>query len=115
MRYVRRISLTAGAAGMLLVGLIPPAMAATTITSGTSSGYGQIPADCSLASVGAESMSLTCTDRPSGQHWNLDIACLGAPVFFVHGFGNHVTGDGTSTATCLTGRPALPQFLTYSS
>lgn len=106
---------------MLLAGLIPATAQAVTATTARAAvtaiaaASGPIPSDCSLASINGQTMSLTCTDRPSSQEWNLITSCLGAPVFLVHGFGNHVTGDGTSTATCLSGTASLPTFNTYSS
>ncbi|MGH3158322.1 MAG: hypothetical protein ACRDNF_17355 [Streptosporangiaceae bacterium] len=118
MLHARRILLAAGAAGML-AGLIPaaaPATAAAATTTVTNVTYGQIPSDCSLATVSAQSMSLTCTDRPSGQEWSFLITCRGAAAFFVHGFGNQVTGDGKSTATCIEGTASVPaSFEIYSS
>jgi hypothetical protein len=81
----------------------------TSIPATTNNGTGtiyseaQIPDDCSLAYVSSSAKSLTCTDRPSGQNWEFDMACPGAPPFFRQAIGNEVTGDGTSTATCRFG------------
>ena len=81
----------------------------TSVPATTDNGTGtiypgaQIPNDCSLAYVSSKSKSLTCTGRPSGQEWDFDLLCPDAPSFFRNAMGNEVTGDGTSTATCIDG------------
>lgn len=59
------------------------------------------PADCTFTVVSPDdTFTLTCTARPASQQWQLVVTCLPwrSPV---ERFGTVVTGDGTSTVTCL--------------
>lgn len=62
-----------------------------------------VPPDCSTSPVGTSGIAMTCTQRPADQTWWDYVAC---PAYKgVVAEGNHVTGDGTSTATCPVGAP----------
>ena len=62
-----------------------------------------LPPDCSSSPVGYSGFAVTCTQRPADQTWWAYVIC---PVYVgKEAFGNHVTGDGTSTATCPVGAP----------
>lgn len=66
---------------------------------GTIRNGGRIPRDCEPSRSDADSMSLTCTDRPATEQWRLDLRCgIFAPPLIVR--GNPVTGNGTSAASC---------------
>lgn len=72
-----------------------------TITNSTGTGLiepGNIPSDCSFTWQGGLSLALGCTGRPPTQVWHLKVVCGD----FGKAFGNLVTGEGTSTATCAT-------------
>lgn len=74
----------------------------------------EVPSDCSLSPVGHTGISMTCTNRPANQTWWDYLAC---PAYKgVIAEGNHVTGDGTSTANCPVGGPLDGEaFFTSSS
>ena len=62
-----------------------------------------LPPDCSQSPVGYAGIAVTCTQRPADQTWWAYVICpswVGREAD-----GNHVTGDGTSTATCPVGAP----------
>jgi hypothetical protein len=62
----------------------------------------EVPGDCSLGKTAPNEESMTCTSRPAGQQWYLDVTChypLGDPELT----GNVVTGSGTSEGTCNIG------------
>jgi hypothetical protein len=61
---------------------------------------GNIPSDCSFAWEGGTSLALNCTGRPSTQAWELQAVCTILPGRSA--YGNEVTGEGTSTASCGT-------------
>lgn len=66
----------------------------------------RVPGDCSLGKTAPNEESMTCTGRPAGQQWYLDVECrypLGDPELV----GNVVTGDGTSEGTCNIGTTTL--------
>ncbi len=66
----------------------------------------RVPGDCSLSKTAPNQQSMTCTSRPAGQQWYLDVEChypLGDPELV----GNVVTGDGTSAGTCNIGTTML--------
>lgn len=62
---------------------------------------GNVPPDCSFTYISGNSQSLTCTQRPATQVWDLQLDCF---AYMLHTFlpvgGSHVTGDGTSTLSC---------------
>ncbi|MGE5830630.1 MAG: Calx-beta domain-containing protein [Micromonosporaceae bacterium] len=62
----------------------------------------RIPVDCTVSKNAPNQESMTCTNRPAGQHWYLDVICaypLGDPELV----GNEVIGNGTSEGTCNIG------------
>lgn len=66
----------------------------------------EVPGDCSLGKTAPNQESMTCTSRPAGQQWYLDVECiypLGDPELT----GNVVTGNGTSAGTCNIGNTML--------
>jgi hypothetical protein len=74
----------------------------SAVGTGTILDGGQIPTDCNLGKTAANQESMTCTNRPAGQTWYLDVTCaypLGDPELV----GNDVTGNGTSAGTCNIG------------
>jgi hypothetical protein len=74
----------------------------SSVGTGTILDGGQIPTDCNLAKTAPNQESMTCTNRPAGQTWYLDVLCaypLGDPELV----GNEVTGNGTSAGTCNIG------------
>jgi hypothetical protein len=74
---------------------INPTPATGTITGGN------IPLDCSFAWISSTSQSLTCTQRPPAQVWNLRDLCFRLGMDYVEN-GNQVTGNGISTVSdCL--------------
>lgn len=66
---------------------------------------GNMPMDCDPART-FSSASITCTSRPAGQQWRTNTSCDRGEEWpnpwtrFVSVYGNTVTGNGTSTATC---------------
>jgi Calx-beta domain-containing protein len=60
---------------------------------------GNVPADCDFSRSTVPSISLSCTSRPPTQQWQIHILCQEEP-FGNDAYGNVVTGNGTSTATC---------------
>lgn len=67
---------------------------------------GTLPADCDLLRPDAQSFSMTCTNRPAGEQWKVEVTCGDEWPMFVYPQGNVVTGNGTSYATCTgTGKP----------
>jgi hypothetical protein len=66
---------------------------------GTILAGGNPPADCQLSRPDDFVTISTCTGRPAGQTWRLNVLCLGFGIGGV-GFGNLVTGNGTSTSSC---------------
>jgi hypothetical protein len=72
-----------------------------TISNGSTSSLiepGNIPSDCSFIWEGGSSLALQCTGRPSTQVWDLQALCTVFPTRSA--YGNEVTGEGTSTASC---------------
>jgi Calx-beta domain-containing protein len=62
---------------------------------------GQIPADCTLTRPSLMVTSMACTNRPPTQQWQIQITCYDSGAWgYVRGYGNFVTGNGTSTVTC---------------
>lgn len=59
----------------------------------------QIPADCSFTGYTDTAMSLTCTNRPAGQHWQFSMWCYSGWTSHVKA-GTVAVGDGTSTVNC---------------
>jgi Calx-beta domain len=84
-----------------ITGTTPP----VTITQGTATATisgGNIPPDCSFTWISSSSQSLTCTQRPATQVWNLQVYCFHLLIRYAQG-GNQVTGEGTSTVSNCTG------------
>ncbi len=71
------------------VGLLPAMSASAMPATG--------PSDCTFTKIDAYTGSLTCTNRPATQHWDLDLIC---GPFALDADGNIVTGNGTSVAHC---------------
>lgn len=62
-----------------------------------------LPPDCTPTPVGYAGIAVTCTQRPANQTWWAYVIC---PSYVGReADGNHVVGDGTSTATCPVGAP----------
>ena len=62
---------------------------------------GNVPADCNFARSDATTISLACTSRPSAQQWHINVVCKGPYRWEITTiFGNTITGNGTSAATC---------------
>jgi len=84
-----------------LTGIATAGLLAAGLCIGTPAAHAaSIPADCTLSIPGAfgTTASLTCTQRPRGQVWNLQITCfIQDGDFNLPEPGNQVTGDGTST------------------
>jgi hypothetical protein len=79
------------AAGLLAAGIFAvPAYASSS---------GPVPSDCSVSTSGYV-WSMTCTQRPSTQVWNMQVACWS---WVFHNYlqlqGSEVTGNGTSTVS----------------
>lgn len=95
MKSSLRILAAAAAATLLSVGGVSVAHASVA------QGITPPPADCTFTVVSPDdTFTLTCTDRPASQQWQLVVECLPwrSPV---ERFGTVVTGDGTSAVTCL--------------
>jgi hypothetical protein len=105
-RTILRVPLAAAAASLLSLGM----MSAAQATPVRADGPPMIPADCTLNTTGHTSASLTCTQRPANQQWNLTVECLPwLPKFMA---GNIVTGDGTSTVQCGAGVLIVGEWFT---
>ncbi len=63
---------------------------------------GAVPADCDLSRPDAQSVSMTCTNRPPTEQWYVGAQCGEEWPHFQLVNGNIVTGNGTSTARCTT-------------
>ncbi|HXL92828.1 MAG TPA: hypothetical protein VN969_28175 [Streptosporangiaceae bacterium] len=85
-------------ARLTLTGIATAGLLAAGLSIGTPAAYAaSIPADCTL-SISGTTASLTCTQRPQTQVWNLLITChITDGDFNLAEPGNEVTGDGTST------------------
>jgi len=59
----------------------------------------QLPPDCAASVVSYTTGSMTCSARPAGQQWRSRFQCSDFPPHYIN--GTVVTGNGTSTATCL--------------
>lgn len=70
---------------------------------------GRIPADCVESATSSHDRSLTCSNRPAGQQWRIQLEC-----FFWTGpdsrFGNIVTGNGRSDVTCGSSWEAMESY-----
>jgi hypothetical protein len=77
-----------------------------TISTGTATNTilgGNVPQDCSFTYISGTSQSMTCTQRPATQVWNIQAWCktiMGPPFLPMN--GSQVTGDGTSTISGCT-------------
>lgn len=78
----------------------------SAVGNGTILDGGSFPADCSF-SRNATSGSFTCTGRPANQRWQATLTCIDPDIEYPrnidHEYGNVVTGNGTSSASCRTG------------
>jgi hypothetical protein len=75
---------------------------------GTLYNGGTIPEDCTLSRPDSLSFSMTCTNRPATQRWQVEVTCGRDWPRYVYVRGPIVTGSGTSGATCAgTGHPFL--------
>jgi hypothetical protein len=69
---------------------------------------GNMPMDCDPARTFSSS-SITCTNRPAGQQWQVNSSCdrgddwEPAWTRYIYVSGNIVTGNGTSAVTCANG------------
>ena len=68
---------------------------------GTIQDSGQIPPDCDMTRIAGSTVSMTCTNRPPTQRWQILLYCIGFGLQD-EAYGNIVTGNGTSTADCAT-------------
>jgi hypothetical protein len=88
---------------------ISPGSATATILGGT------VPLDCSFTWISGSSQSLTCTQRPATQVWNIEAYCranMGGIIF--PQAGNQVTGEGTSTVSSVCTNPFGQTFFLQS-
>jgi hypothetical protein len=113
MRVLRRWSTIALAAAAVAAVSSAPAVAGGPVSAG---GVGTnaivaIPSDCVLATTGPRSRSLTCSDRPAGQQWRLQVMCrnIWSGTLDWSDNGTIVTGNGTSSASC----PDFHQLMDY--
>ena len=84
-----------------LAGIAVAATAATVMgLAAAPASAAAIPSDCTVTNVSWDTRSLTCTNRPAGQHWSLSMWCTGIGGSDGPYYGNIVTGNGTSTASC---------------
>jgi hypothetical protein len=58
-----------------------------------------VPSDCTVTKVAWDTRSMTCTNRPAGQHWAFTMVCTSIGGHERYD-GNVVTGNGTSTVSC---------------
>lgn len=63
----------------------------------------QLPADCSAYVIDVDTSYLACGGRPAAQQWRSRFGCGGWGPWYAN--GNTVTGNGTSTATCVFDEP----------
>jgi hypothetical protein len=71
------------------------------IGTGTIVNDGQIPADCDLSRPSLTVTTMACTGRPATQRWQIEITCYdGGGWGYVRAYGEIITGNGTSTASC---------------
>jgi len=97
-----RIAAAGAALAALFTLATPAAHAADPGPAGVDAAtINSIPADCTLTAPSTYTRSLTCTSRPATQRWRLRVTCL-KWVNVEDVYGNIVTGNGTSTATCPT-------------
>lgn len=89
MRTASRFAMVSAVASLLALGLLPAADASSQWPP---------PPDCTFT-PGANTESLTCTNRPATQQWHLSFWCESWHTIKLFA-GNTVTGNGTSTATC---------------
>jgi hypothetical protein len=94
MRSIHRFAATSAViAGLLAIGVVPaiPASAST---------LAPIPADCHQTGNPLKlTTAITCTARPANQVWEYGAACYIKAGQLRSGYGNEVTGNGTSTIT----------------
>jgi hypothetical protein len=87
-------------AAAILVGALASVFAA--VTPAYAAGGTQEPADCSVTITVGGHYNMTCTGRPAGQQWQIDVNCFpqGLNGSDWDYYGNIVTGNGTSTGLC---------------
>ena len=81
---------------LALAGIATAGLAAAGLSISTPAYASSLPADCTFSQSGY-SLSLTCTNRPAGQVWNLGVTCQITMGPRVPETGNKVTGDGVSS------------------
>ncbi len=70
-----------------------------------------VPGDCTTTRHTNSTMSMSCTNRPAGQQWRLHVLLCTSGWVDTEAYGNVVTGNGTSTATCpFQSRATYPAF-----
>jgi hypothetical protein len=72
----------------------------------------QLPADCTPSVVSTDTGSMACGNRPGGQQWRARFQCGGFPPLYSN--GTVVTGNGTSTATCVYDEPWLNGYVAFA-
>lgn len=74
---------------------------------------GRIPRDCVETRPSYDERSLTCSNRPAGQRWQIVLDCFHPWALTEPFFGNVVTGNGRSDTSCSSAdswRPGLAAF-----
>lgn len=87
------------ASGQGTTGTFTVVLGTTARATGTIMPGAEVPSDCSLSATNNVAISMTCTNRPSGETWYAWAWCLNWDGYQIRE-GNHVTGDGTSTVNC---------------
>jgi hypothetical protein len=107
MRSIRRFA--AVAIGLGALALLPVIPAAASSAASIGPAVSNFPPDCTLTVHSYNSESVTCTARPANQTWEFSQECiLGHVGAYSTGWGNPVTGDGTSNlgfCEAITGEP----------
>jgi hypothetical protein len=70
---------------------------------------GNFPWGCNLSRSTEPTISATCTGQPATTQWNINTDCYVMRGVIESGYGNVVTGNGTSTVTCPNGENAEGQ------
>lgn len=74
---------------------------------------GRIPRDCVETRPSYDQRSLTCSNRPAGQRWQIVLDCFHPWALNEFFYGNIVTGNGRSDTSCDSAdswRPGLAAF-----
>lgn len=70
-----------------------------------------VPTDCTPSKYSSTTIALDCTQRPATASWRLVLSCATGAGWGEPAYGNVVTGNGRSTATCV----GLAQGISYRS